>query len=173
MAKGKAAPKGAPEIVEMPSQKMAVVYTRGDPNVVGQQAFPALYGAVYTLKFALKKEGVEFKVSPPRARWPQGLDTPKEQWTGIWGLPVPADTTSLVQKVPDVEVKIEEWRYGTVAQILHIGPYAEEAPTVKRLHQFISDNGYEVAGAHEEEYLTTPQAKVQKTIIRYPVKKKA
>jgi len=25
---------------------------------------------------------------------------------------------------------------------------------------------------HEEEYLTTPKAKVQKTIIRYPIKKK-
>jgi len=59
-----------------------------------------------------------------------------------------------------------------VAQILHIGPYSEEGATVERLHKFIADSGYEIAGVHEEEYLTKPEAKVQKTIIRYPIKKK-
>jgi len=43
---------------------------------------------------------------------------------------------------------------------------------VERLHKFIEDSGYEIVGAHEEEYLTTPDAKVPKPIIRYPVKKK-
>jgi len=33
-------------------------------------------------------------------------------------------------------------------------------------------SGYEIGGVHEEEYLTTPDAKVPKTIIRYAVKKK-
>jgi hypothetical protein len=55
---------------------------------------------------------------------------------------------------------------------LHIGGYDQETPTVQRLQKFIADNGYEVAGAHEEEYLTKPDAKVVKTIIRYPVKRK-
>ncbi|MBI3953409.1 MAG: GyrI-like domain-containing protein [Chloroflexi bacterium] len=172
MAKGRAASKSGPEILQMPSQKMAVVHTHGDPNVVGPQVFPALYGAVYTLKFALKKKGVEFKVGPPRARWPNAHQSPKEQWTGIWGLAIPEDTPALTQKVPGVEVKVEEWRYGTVAQVLHVGPYSEEMPTVERLHRFIAENGYEIAGVHEEEYLTTPKAKVQKTVIRYPIRKK-
>jgi len=57
---------------------------------------------------------------------------------------------------------LETWNYGTVAQILHVGPYSEEEPTVKRLHEFITENGYEIAGIHEEEYLTPPKAKVQK-----------
>ncbi|MBM2850090.1 MAG: hypothetical protein HW418_3032, partial [Anaerolineales bacterium] len=57
-------------------------------------------------------------------------------------------------------------------EILHIGPYSEEGPTIQRLHEFIAASGYEIAGVHEEEYLTTPKAKVQKTIIRYPVKKR-
>ena len=161
-----------PQIVEMPSQKMAVVHTTGDPNVAGEQAFPALYGAVYPLKFALKKQGIDFKVGPPRARWPNAHLVPKDQWLGIWGLPIPEDTTTLTQKVPGVEVKIEQWQYGTVAEILHRGSYSEEMPTVERLHQFITESGYEIAGVHEEEYLTTPRAKVQKTIIRYPVRKK-
>lgn len=54
---------------------------------------------------------------------------------------------------------------------MHLGPYDAEMPTVERLHQFIAEKGYEIAGAHEEEYLTRPTAKVPKTIIRYPIRK--
>ncbi|MBA7481377.1 hypothetical protein ES707_16847 [subsurface metagenome] len=127
---------------------------------------------MYTLKFDLKKRGLPtFKVSGLRARYPDAHLVPKEEWTHIIGLPIPEDTTSLPQKTPDVEVKIETWDYGTVAQTLHLGPYSEEGPTVERLHQFIEENGYQIAGDHEEEYLTTPDAKNPKTIIRYAVRK--
>lgn len=157
----------------MPPQKMAVVYAKGAPDKVFPEAIPALYGSVYTLKFDLKKKGLStFKVSGLRARYPDAHLVPKEEWTHIMALPIPEDTTSLPRKVPNVEVKIETWEYGTVAQILHLGSYGQESPTVERLHKFIEDSGYEIAGAHEEEYLTTPDAKVPKTIIRYSVGKK-
>ena len=172
MAKQKAVAGKEPQIVEMPSQKMAVVYTEGDPNIVGAQVMPALYGSAYTLKYDLKKKGIDFKVGALRARWPDAHLVPKDQWTGIWGLPIPDDTSSLPEKVPGIEVKIEAWEYGTVAQVLHLGPWDAEGPTVERLHDFIAENGYDIAGIHEEEYLTTPKAKVQKTIIRYQVRKK-
>ena len=163
-----------PRIIEMPPRKMAVVTTRGDPNVVGQTVFPALFGAVYTLKFARKKANPEldFKVTGLCARWPDLDQVPKGQWTGIWALPIPDDVTELPQKVPGMEVKIETWDYGTVAQILHIGPYSEEKPTIDRLHEFIEESGYSIAGQHEEEYLTRPDAKVVKTVIRYVVRPK-
>ena len=164
--------KTDPQILEMPSQKMAVVYAKGAPDKVFSEFLPALYGSVYTLKFDLKKKGLPtFKVSGLRARYPDAHLVPKEEWTIIVGLPVPEDTTSLPQKVPNIEAKIEPWQYGTVAQILHLGPYDQECPTVERLQQFIKDSGYEIAGVHEEEYLTSPDAKVIKTIIRYPIKK--
>jgi hypothetical protein len=166
------ATKDAPQILEMPAQTMAVVITHGDPNVVGQGVFPALYGAVYPLKFALKKAGRDFKVGALRARWPDAHLVPKDQWTGIWGLPIPDDTTALTQKVPEVEVKIVRWEYGLVAQILHLGPYSTEGPTIQRLHEFIAEQGYAIAGPHEEEYLTPMTAKVQKTIIRYPIRER-
>jgi len=86
-------------------------------------------------------------------------------------LPVPEDTASLPRKVPSPEVKIETWEYGTAAQVLHLGPYDQEEATVERLHRFIAGSGYEIAGMHEEEYLTRPEAKMPKTIIRYPVRK--
>ena len=94
------------------------------------------------------------------------------EWTHIIGLPVPENTTSLPQKVACIEVKLETWDYGTVAQILHLGAYDQEEATVERLQQFIAESGYEIAGLHEEEYLTRPDAKAPKTIIRYPVRKK-
>ena len=70
------------------------------------------------------------------------------------------------------EVRLETWEYGTVAQILHLGPYDQEGSTIERLHRFIKDSGYQITGDHEEEYLTRPDAKVIKTLIRYTVKKK-
>jgi hypothetical protein len=135
--------KTDPELIEMPPQKMAVVQGTGTPDKVFPEVMPALYGSAYSLKFDLKKRGL------------------------------PTFKVSLPQKVPAVTVRLETWDYGTVAQILHIGAYDQEGPTIERLHRFIEENGYEITGAHEEEYLTRPDAKVVKTLIRYVVKKKA
>jgi len=166
--------KQDPQILEMPAQKMAVVQGKGTPDKVFSEVMPALYGSVYTLKFDLKKKGLAtFKVSGLRGRYPDAHLVPQDEWTIILGLPVPNDTTSLPQKAPGVEVKLETWDYGTVAQILHLGPYDQEGPTIERLMQFISENGYQITGPHEEEYLTSPDAKVMKTLIRLTVKKKA
>ena len=162
-----------PKIVQMPSRTMAVVHTTGDPNEMGERVFKALYGAAYTLKFDLKKRGAEFRMEPPRARWFAGeswKDLPRERWEAAWALPIPEGTTEVPQKVPEPPVVVETWEYGTVAQILHLGAYAEEEPTIERLHAFIAEQGYEIAGPHEEEYLSSPGAKVPKTIIRYQVR---
>lgn len=152
---------------------MAVVSGKGAPDKVFSELMPALYGSVYSLKFDLKKKGLPtFKVSGLRARYPDAQLVPMEEWTNIIGLPVPEDTVSLFQKVAGINVRLETWDYGTVAQVLHLGPYDQEQPTIERLHKFIEESGYEIAGAHEEEYLTRPDAKVPKTIIRYPVRAK-
>lgn len=165
--------KTDPVILEMPSQKMAVVQGKGFADKVFAKIFPALYGSVYTLKFDLKKRGPEsFKVSCPRARYPNAHLSPKGEWLIIAGIPVPENTTSLPQKEPNTEVKLETWEYGTVAQILHLGRYDQETETIQRLRQFITDSGYEITGPHEEEYQSRPDAKVIKTLIRYQVKKK-
>jgi len=168
-------PKG-PAFIDLPNQKMAVVTTVGDPNQVLGAVFPALYGSVFTLKFSLKKanpKGETFKVMASRGRYPDAHHVPKGKWTIRMGLPVPDDTHSLPQKEPGVEVKLETWEYGSCAIILHIGPYSTEGPTIQRLHDFIFDNGRVLNGEHEEWYLTRPTAKVQKTLVLYPVRKAA
>ena len=160
-----------PKIVEKLPQKMAVVHAKGDPNKITSDVLSALYEAVYKLKFDLKKQGHDFKVGAPRACWPNALNAPRDQWVSIWGLPIPDDVTTIEPKVPGIPIKIEVWEYGTVAEIVHIGSYSEEGPSIRRLHEFIKESGYEIVGLHEEEYLTTPATKVQKTIIRYPVRR--
>ena len=165
--------KTDPVILELPSRKMTVVQGKGSPDKVFAKIFPALFGSVYTLKFDLKKKGLEsFKVGCPRARYLDAHLYPKGEWLMTTGIPVPEDTTSLPQKEPGTEVKLETWEYGTVAQILNLGPYDQETKTIERLQQFIAANGYEIAGPHEEEYQSKPDAKVIKTLIRYQVKKK-
>ncbi|MFC1994629.1 GyrI-like domain-containing protein [Chloroflexota bacterium] len=165
--------KTDPQLIEIPPQKMAVVYGKGAPDEVFPKLMPALYSSVYTLKFDLKKKGLPtFKVSGLRARYPDILQVAKDEWTIIIGLPVPNDTISLPQKVASIQVKLEIWDYGVVSQILHLGSYDQEDTTIEHLHKFIKESGYETAGFHEEEYLTRPDAKIAKTIIRYPVKKK-
>jgi hypothetical protein len=161
----------------MPSATMAVVHTVGDPQEVGAKAFPALFGAAYGLKFALKKSGgPEYKVPAPLARWlggPDWANTPRSEWKAVWAIQLPDGTTEVPQKDPSTPVEIEQWEYGPIAEVLHVGTYAEETPTIELLHRFIADEGYEIAGPHEEVYLSRPEAKEPKTIIRYQVRKRA
>lgn len=165
-----------PETAVLPSRTMAVVHTTGDPNDVGPRVFPALYGAVYGLKFALKKVGIEFKIEPPCARWFNGSDwrsVPRGAWTASWAIPVPDGTKDLLQKDPSTPVAVETWEYGDVAQVLHVGTYADEEPTILALHAFIAEQGLEIDGPHEEVYLSRPGVANQKTIIRYRVRRGA
>lgn len=164
-----------PEIVQLPSRTMAVVRTLGDPNELGEGVFKALYGAAYSLKFDLKKRGMEFKMEAPRARWFAGenwRDVPRERWEAAWALPIPDGTTEVTQKVPERLVSVETWDYGTVAQVLYLGEYADEGSTIEALHTYIDEQGYEIAGPHEEEYLSRPGAKTPRTLIRYQVRSK-
>jgi hypothetical protein len=58
---------------------------------------------------------------------------------------------------------------------MHIEPYAADAPTIRKLHQFIENKGYSLRGKHYEIYLSDPQRTASeklKTIIRQPVASK-
>jgi hypothetical protein len=70
------------------------------------------------------------------------------------------------------EVHLKTWKEGLSAQVLHIGPYAAEPPTIKRLHEFIKEQGHRPRGRHHEIYLSDPSRtspKKLKTILRQPV----
>jgi len=64
-----------------------------------------------------------------------------------------------------------------VAEILHTGPYSREEPALKRLGEFIQEQGYVILGGHEEEYIVGPtqsgkgEPEKYVTIIRYRVQR--
>jgi len=155
-----------PRLKTMARQKMIVVEAKGDPNAVGKDAFGLLYKTFFSLK------GV--RMAAPRARWLNIATDPKDQWVGLYGLPIPDSITQLPEGIQGV--RIENWDYGEVAEILHLGPYSEETPTILKLHDFIRESGYESSGPHEEEYLKGPGMAASpsdyRTIIRYSVKKR-
>lgn len=68
--------------------------------------------------------------------------------------------------------RVEPYGDGLAAQVLHRGSYAEEAPTIARLHRFINEGGYRFAGRDHEIYLTDPRKSApanNRTIIRQPI----
>ncbi len=164
-----------PQIIDKAPQKLLVYEVVGNPNEVGGEAF----GALFSTFFKLKKDH-KMDMAVPRARWPKPLETPKDEWLGIYAMPVNDSVMEIPEKVQMEypKLKLETWKYGMTAEILHIGSYASEPATVEKLHKLIEAEGYEISGPHEEEYLKGPgmfgpgNPDKYYTIIRYPVRKK-
>lgn len=51
------------------------------------------------------------------------------------------------------QLRLERFTEGRCAQILHIGPFSEEGPTIARVHQFIDERSA-LRGKHHEIYLS-------------------
>jgi hypothetical protein len=70
------------------------------------------------------------------------------------------------------KVRLATFSEGKAAQIMHLGPFTEEGPTIERLHEFIRQNGFKIAGKHHEIYLSDIRKAAPekwKTIIRQPL----
>ena len=160
-----------PQITNMPRQNMLVAEVKGAPGTAVKDGYSALFKTFFKLKVKM--------ADCPRGRYPKPFNTPMEEWVSILAIPIPDSINTLPQQVKNskADVRIEYWEYGDVAEILHIGPYGKETPTIEKLYKFIEDNGYKIAGPHEEVYLKGPESIFTKpdkymTIIRYQVKKK-
>jgi len=164
-----------PRMRTMENMKVLVVETIGSPEIVSGKAFGLLFKTYFSIKGAPKGR----KMPAPRARWPLSTDIPKEEWKGLYAMPVPPETAVLpeTKTEPCLDMRLDVWEYGEVAEILHIGPYDREEPTVARLTSFIRDKGYTIIGDQEEEYLKGPgmffkgNPDKYSTIIRYRVQK--
>jgi len=152
-------------------ERMLEVEARGDPSVVGSKALALLFQLYYTMKDTPK----DSMQPAPRARWPVSFNTTQSIGMGLYGLPIPESATSLPQYTADSDLKVTltQWKYGLVAEMLHVGPYANEEATLKYLNDFIKQQGYATIGGHEEEYIVGPgrngQGDSEKyvTILRY------
>jgi hypothetical protein len=184
-----------PSIVEVPPMNFLMVDGEGNPNTSIQysETVQALYTLSYTLKFALKKgpEQFDYSVAPLEGLWWMDDMTrfsteTKDEWKWTMMIMQPLQVTpellekaraeALKKKKLDIinRVRLETFDEGLSAQIMHIGPYATEAPTIQKLHTFIHNSGYELRDKHHEIYLNDPNRTAPeklKTIIRQPVSK--
>jgi hypothetical protein len=179
-------------LVDVPTMNFLMVNGHGDPNIAPefQENTEALYTLAYTIKFALKP-AVEFVVPPPEGLW--WMEDMSEfslaakarwDWTLMMMQPevVTADIfTSALQQalrkkaLPALQkVRLEAYAEGLSVQIMYYSAYADEGPTIARMHAYIRDEGYVTNGKHHEIYLgdprRTPPEKL-KTVIRQPVRK--
>ena len=179
--------------VEVPEMQFVRVDGAGDPNTaaVYRQAIEWLYSVSYALKFAVKAAGkADYGVPPLEGLW--WADDPadfvarrKDRW--CWTLMIMAPDVvdrplfdAAIEKSrkklgdPPPSLRLDRFAEGRSLQILHIGSYDDEAPTLARLHDEVMPlQGLTFAGRHHEIYLSdarrTAPAKL-KTILRQPVK---
>lgn len=183
---------GKPALVEVPARPFIMIDGEGDPNTSPEyaDAIAALYPLAYGLRAAIKKEtGDGYTVMPLQGLWwAEDMSTfsvdNKDGWKWTMMILQPdLVTPDLAREVmPKVvaakklragdRVRLETFGDGPAAQVMHVGPYAAEAPTIELLHAFIEGEGLRLAGRHHEIYLGDPRksdpAKL-KTIIRQPV----
>jgi hypothetical protein len=154
---------------------MLVVEAQGDPREVGAEAF----GLVFQLYFQSPETPKGMQQTAPRARWPVSFEEPRSEWVGLYALPVPESMATLPDHdaPPGLRPMLTTWEYGYTAEILHLGPYDREGPTLDRLREYVAGEGYDIVGEHEEEYIRGPtmfgpgDPEEYITILRYRVRK--
>jgi hypothetical protein len=190
-------PKNKQVVVDVPAAPYLLIDGTGDPNTSQhfQQAVEALFSVSYKLKFTVKKDlgRLDYKVMPLSGYWtlvdPQAKDPMnRDNWAWTVGIQQPelVDTELFESARETVKKKkkqletLDELRFETVndglcAQILHIGPFADEPQSFAVLDAFIDEQGYRMREAgHREIYLsdfnkTAPEK--LKTILRKKIEK--
>ena len=178
----------------MPPMKFLMVDGHGDPNTAReyQEVVEALYAVAYKLKFMSKKDlGKDYVVPPLEGLWwaedmgTYSLRRDKSAWDWTMMIMQPDWITqemfekaqSLVEKEKDLpalaKLRLAKYREGLSVQIMHVGSYDDEGPTLSKMHkQFIPANGYQEAGKHHEVYLSDPRKVAPeklKTVLRQPI----
>lgn len=189
-------PKAAFQLVDVPPMNFVMIDGRGDPNSseTFAAAMQALYSVAYTLKFDFKKtQAVDYPVMPLEGLWwADDMEVFRMEKRTDW-------KWTLMIMQPDVvkpahfkagrdqamakkelaalsELRFERYHESLSAQIMYLGSYADEGPTIARMHEFIEESGCTLAGKHHEIYLGDPRRSAPeklKTVLRQPVKRKS
>jgi hypothetical protein len=175
-------------IVEIPAMQFLMLDGKGDPNTAQEykDAIEALYTVAYTTRFLLKKEAaIDYPVMPLEGLWwaDGGRDAPSENWQWTMMIMQPDCVTeewfaeacrqAQRKKSPRAleKIRLEHFPEGTAAQIMHRGPFADEGPTIEKLHRFLEEQGYTFRGKHHEIYLNDLRRVApnkMRTVIRQP-----
>ncbi len=180
------------EELTVPTMAYLMIDGQGDPNTTPAYtaAVEALFSVSYTAKFALKRADPtrDFTVMPLEGLWWaddlaafESNDRTHWKWTMMIMQPPTMDARIIAESIASVgqkktltaldELRLENFTEGRCAQILHIGPFSEEGPTIQRVHDFILARGT-LTGKHHEIYLSDirrANPKNWRTIIRQPM----
>jgi hypothetical protein len=177
--------------VQVPAFTFLMVDGQGDPNHSTEYtaAVEALFTVAYTAKFMVKKApGRDYAVMPLEGLWWaddltafQSGDRASWRWTMMILQPDFVPHTLLQAAIEQArkkkplpalpKLRIESFEEGRCAQILHVGPFTEEGPTIQRLHAHIESQA-RLRGKHHEIYLSDIRRANParwKTIIRQPM----
>ena len=181
-------------LVEVPPMSFLMIDGHGDPNAVQeyQDAVEALYAVAYKVKSMNKRQGgVDYVVPPLEGLWwAANMDEfatgNKGAWYWTMMIMQPASITPDMVREAAEEVekdrnlpalpklRFETYHEGLSVQIMYVGPYEAEGPTIAGMHAFIGENGYEAAGKHHEIYLSDPRRTAPdklKTVLRQPIRR--
>ncbi|TWT18424.1 GyrI-like domain-containing protein [Luteimonas wenzhouensis] len=181
------------EVVEVrvPALRFLMVDGRGDPNTepAYAEAVEALFSVSYAAKFMLKKAGgPDYAVMPleglwwvddhavfaadDRARWRWRMMVLQPDFVGDALLEAAIAQVRAKKALPGLDrLRLEAFTEGRCAQVLHVGPFSAEGPTIARVHDFIAGRG-RLAGRHHEIYLSDVRRADPakwRTIIRQPM----
>lgn len=182
------------EVIDVPPMQFLMIDGHGNPNTAPayQEAVETLYAVAYKIKFISKKEPGKDYVVPPLEGlwWAEEMsaftagDKDAWDWTMMimqpdWITPAVFKTAcaqaQMTKSLPGLpKLRLETYHEGLSVQIMHLGSYADEAPTLAKLHNdYLPQNGLLEAGKHHEIYLGDPRKTAPeklKTILRQPVK---
>jgi hypothetical protein len=177
--------------VDVPAFEFLMIDGEGDPNTspAYAAAVEALFSVSYTAKFMVKKaQAIDYGVMPLEGLWWaddlsvfSGGDKSKWKWTMMIMQPSFVSRSVIESAIAEVrkkknlpavdDLRLETFAEGACAQVLHVGPFATEGPTIERVHAFI-DARTKRRGKHHEIYLSdirrADPAK-WRTVIRQPM----
>ena len=183
-----------PTIIKIPKMMFFMIDGTGDPNTSEEykEIVQLLYNISYALKMkVIKKEtpSKDYVVPPLEGLWymPKmeewSMDE-KDKWEWTMMIRIPDFVKdSQIKKAMKIlketknpssfsKLRYEQYNEGICVQIMYLGPYDEEPPTIKKMHQFAEKNGYNLNGHHHEIYLSDPrrvEPERLKTILRQPI----
>lgn len=195
-------PKTPPGIVDIPSMNYLAVRGSGNPNEEGseyKQSIGLLYGIAFTIKMSKMGDHqidgyFDYVVPPLEGFWWQdgvkGIDyAHKENFRFLSVIRLPDFVTkedfgwalAEAERKKKTDFSKVEWltyHEGLCVQCMHIGAYDDEPETIRLMHEFMEEQGYELditeSRYHHEIYLSDARKVAPerlKTVVRHPIRK--
>jgi len=195
-------PSTNPTIITIPSINYLAIRGKGNPNEEHSEykkTLELLYTIAYTIKMSYKTdykiEGFfEYVVPPLEGFWWQNgrsnIDyNHKDEFNFISVIRLPnfvskkdfdwaVKEATKKKKIDFSKMEFMTYDEGLCIQCMHLGAYDDEPETIKKMHEYMIANGYELdisnSRMHHEVYLSDPrksEVSKWKTIIRHPIRK--